>query len=565
MRTACTTRNLVTALWIAATTGLATAQDQTRRLSSNAAGDPGSGDSIHATVSADGNFVAFASIADDLVPNDTNGHSDIFLFDRVAGTLERVSVATDGSEANYESYMPSLSADGRYVAFGSVATNLGGGSKIIGEIFVRDRVAGTTTCVSVDASGAPANRYSEGPSISGDGNRITFGSYATNLDPADTNGAYDVFVHDVSAGTTSLVSVTSSGVVGDAISFGALLSSDGKHVSFFSQATNFPNAPTSFGTAYVKDLDTGNLERVDVDSTGAFPAIGASPNGISNDGSIVLLVTGQALVPEDTNSKADAYVRDRTNGVTERASLATGGGQITGVAAAGMSNDGRFVGFLSVADDATFDDHNGFLDLIIHDRVLGISTLVSRGTLDERIAHYPYLEPYGSDPGRWISDDGSQIVFESDTPDLVSGDTTGLADVFLRSLDRHAATTTHYGSGWPGTGGVIPTLSPRTPPYRGAQLDVDVTNSAGASTIALVFVGFARSDVATSLGGSLLVDSTLVIPLGLADAGATLSGVLPTDYWAKGLALDLQGIELDSGASRGVSFTDGLELVLGDS
>jgi hypothetical protein len=112
---------------------------------------------------------------------------------------------------------------------------------------------------------------------------------------------------------------------------------------------------------------------------------------------------------------------------------------------------------------------------------------------------------------------------------------------------------------------VIPTLSPRTPPYRGAQLDVDVTNSAGASTIALVFVGFARSDVATSLGGSLLVDSTLVIPLGLADAGATLSGVLPTDYWANGLALDLQGIELDSGASRGVSFTDGLELVLGDS
>jgi len=564
MRTARALATILPALWISAA-GLAAAQDQTLRVSNNPAGDPGSNFSFHPRVSADGRFVTFTSYADDLVANDTNKTFDVFVFDRVAGTLERVSVASDGSEGNGESTLSEISADGRYVAFSSSATNLvAHDSNHHRDVFLRDRVSGTTTVVSVTNSGVLGNGDSSVDGICADGTRISFSSVASNFDSADTNGVYDVYVRDLVAGTTTLASVTQAGVVGNDMSIGASLSGDGVHVEFFTHATNFPNAPVN-GGAYVKDLDTGNLERVDVDWNGNYPQNGALPRGISSDGSLVLFDSGEQLVLQDTNQRADAYLRDRVNSTTERVSLATGGGQISAGYRSGMSSDGRFIAFFAPSDDATFDDHNGFEDLIVRDRALDVSTLVSRGTLDERITHDCYLDaPDGGGSG-WISDDGSQIVFDSDTADLVSGDSTGFADIFLRSLDRHAATSAHYGTGWPGTNGAIPTLTTQAPPYRGSSLDLDISNSAGVATTAFVFIGYARADVATGRGGSLLVDPAVLLPLRIKAAGGKLKGIVPTDYWANGLVLDLQALELDAGASRGASFTDGLELVLGDS
>lgn len=556
---------VLSALCIAVASGLAAAQDQTLRLSSNQAGDPGSNHSFQSQVSADGRFVAFWSYADDLVPNDTNLSADVFVFDREAGTLERVSVANDGSEANGGSTVPSISADGRYVAFSSVATNLIANDKNNHrDVFVRDRVAGTTVAVSVSTGGGLGNKDSSSSKICADGTRIVFVSEATNFDSGDTNGKSDIFVRDLVAGTTTLVSETQSGTNSNDYSWGVCISADGVHVAFYTHATNFPNAPIN-GGAYVKDLDTGYLERVDADSNGNYPLNGASPGGISSDGSLVLFDSYEALVPEDVNGAYDVYIRDRTHATTERVSLATGGGEITWGRTSAMSSDGRFVAFLAGGDDATSDDANGFTDVIVRDRLLDVSTLVTRGTLDERITHDCYLETSAGGAGGWLSDDGAQIAFHSDTADLVAGDATGLVDVFLRSLDRHPATSAHYGSGWPGTGGTIPTMDPKTLPYRGTTLEVDVTNSSGSATTAFVFIGFARGDVPTHFGGSLLVDWTSLFPVPLAASGFTLTGGLPTDYWANGLVIDLQAVELDPGASRGLSFTDGLELVLGDA
>src|SRR5439155_1267798 len=152
------------------------------------------------SISADGRFVAFGSIYSNLVPGDTNGVPDVFVRDRAAGKTERVSVASDGTQANGESAFyapPSISADGRFVAFSSGSTNLvPGDTNGWIDIFVRDRLAGATERVSVASGGAEANDSSFNPAISGDGRFVAFSSSATNLVQADSNGMQDVFLHE---------------------------------------------------------------------------------------------------------------------------------------------------------------------------------------------------------------------------------------------------------------------------------------------------------------------------------------------------------------------------------
>lgn len=163
--------------------------------STGAQGNSQSGDWRGQAVSADGRYVAFASDASNLVPGDTNGTWDVFLRDRVAGTTTRLSVADDESQANRESIHPSISADGRYVAFSSYAANLvAGDTNDMFDIFVRDTVAGTTTRASVGPAGGQSNYGSWSPRISADGRVVAFLSYATNLVAGDTNGVADVFV-----------------------------------------------------------------------------------------------------------------------------------------------------------------------------------------------------------------------------------------------------------------------------------------------------------------------------------------------------------------------------------
>ena len=171
----------------------------TERVSVHSLGAEGNDHSIYPSVSADGRYVAFHSLATNLVPGDTNGVQDVFVRDRQSGTTERVSVDSLGAQGNSLSEFPSISADGRYVAFHSWASNLvPGDTNGWGDVFVRDCQSGTTERVSVDSLGAEGN-YTSGfsrPSISPDGCCVAFESAASNLVTGDTNGEEDVFVRD---------------------------------------------------------------------------------------------------------------------------------------------------------------------------------------------------------------------------------------------------------------------------------------------------------------------------------------------------------------------------------
>src|SRR5207247_1588614 len=188
-------------------------------------------------------FLAFASDATSLVPGDTNGNTDVFVHDRQTGTTERVSVDSAGHEGNGYSQQPAISADGRFVAFTSDATNLvPGDTNGVTDVFVHDRQTGTTERVSVDSAGNQGDRRSGNslsrPAISAGGRFVAFASDATTLVPGDTNGDVDVFVHDRETGTTERVGERAVerpfGVTGPS------LSADGRFVAFASRTLLFP-------------------------------------------------------------------------------------------------------------------------------------------------------------------------------------------------------------------------------------------------------------------------------------------------------------------------------------
>ena len=223
-------------------------QQGTERVSVDSAGNQGNGASAFPSISPDGRFVAFRSDASNLVPGDTNGIGDVFVHDRQTGATQRVSVSSSGTQAaGLNSAGASISADGRLVAFASGASNLvSGDSNNARDIFVHDRQTGATTRVSVSSSGVQANANSFFPSLSADGRLVSFYGSSNNLVPGDTNGKSDVFLHDRQTGTTLLVSVDSAGNQGNQSSSGASsISADGRSVAFSSQASNLVSDDTN--------------------------------------------------------------------------------------------------------------------------------------------------------------------------------------------------------------------------------------------------------------------------------------------------------------------------------
>ena len=176
--------------------------DKISRVSLDSNGVQGNGDSFNnwgPSVSADGRYVAFESRATNLVSGDNNSRCDVFVRDRLTGTTERVSLSFNGVQGNGDSVQPSISADGRYVAFSSVASNLVSGGTSYWQVFVRDRQAGTTKLVSSNSVGGQGIGDSGYPSISADGGYVAFESQATNLVAGGTNGLYQVFIRDLQA------------------------------------------------------------------------------------------------------------------------------------------------------------------------------------------------------------------------------------------------------------------------------------------------------------------------------------------------------------------------------
>jgi Tol biopolymer transport system component len=384
-----------------------------------------------AVVSAGGRYVAFFSVASNLVPGDTNGRWDVFVRDRLAGTTERVSVDSNGVQGNANSglYGIAISADGRYVAFESaVNTLVPGDTNGSRDIFVRDRFNSKTVRVSVDSGGTQGNDDSLYPVMSDDGHLISFSADATNLVPGDTNAVMDVFVHDRTTGTTVRVSVSAGGAQANGASGGSGFSADGRYIVFESGATNLVSGDTNGKEdIFIRDTQNGAVERMSVATNGAQGDAHSYWPTISADGRYVAFTTEATnFAAGDTYGSRDVFVHDHLAGTTSLVSISISGVPGNhGSQEISLSSDGRFAAFKSGATDLI---PNGPLNLshwiFVRDLQAGTTELVSR-------ANDGSIPSLGGSDIPWISADGRYVVFRSYATDLVPGDTNGYTDVFI--------------------------------------------------------------------------------------------------------------------------------------
>jgi Tol biopolymer transport system component len=400
------------------------------RVSISSAGEWGNNWSGLPDISADGRYVAFEALASNLVSGDTNGKVDVFVRDRLSRQTSRVSISTTNQQGNNDSMVASISTDGRYVAFESVASNLvSGDTNGVRDIFLRDRQTGQTSLVSVDSGGVQGNGTSVDPAISTDGRYVAFASDATNLVSGDTNGVRDIFVRDMQTGQTKRPSVDSIGTQGSGTSEDPSISSDGHLVAFSSASNNLVTGDTnSKWDIFVHNSVTGQTSRVSI-SSGNLQANDSSDEPfITPDGSLVVFSSlATNLVNGDTNGKKDIFVRNLQSGQTSRVSISSNSVQANdGSELAVISADGRFVTFTSYASNLVGGDANGKADVFIRDRQSGRTSLASVSSLGV------YGNNYSGSTA--ISGDGRFVVFASNATNLVSGDTNGFTDVFLVHL-----------------------------------------------------------------------------------------------------------------------------------
>jgi Tol biopolymer transport system component len=577
------------------------ASQTTTRVSVDSSGRQANSWSDEPSISDDGRYVVFASRATNLVSTDLSSDLDVFLHDVLTGQTSIVSISTSGANGHDDSFDASISGDGRFVVFESLATNLvAGDTNGTSDVFVRDRATQETTRVSVDSSGIQANDWSDLPAVSADGRWIVFQSGATNLVPGDTNGTSDVFLHDRATGATTRVSVASDGAEGNGTvirsSFApaGAVSSDGRFVAFDSSATNLVLGDTNGADdVFVHDVATGATTRVSVDSAGHEADGGSTTARISADGRFVAFFsTATNLVIGDTNRLSDVFVHDRETGVTTRVSVDSVGGQANGGSgpSLNLSATGRFVAFDTVASNLVYDDNNRTSDVYLHDRETGQTTRVSVDSAGRQsVSNYG---SYGCD----VSSDGRFVAFGSYAGDLVPGDTnTGCdelnidtcEDVFLRDREPCAAGTVGAVLGSPRD---VLSVSGRTRLVtlaRGVSFDVSLAappaGPANALYVLWIWSGFPSRQHDVSGGGERLgctvnptpFDATLA-PQPLACLHATAvrasacgaADVLPSPSrapWSRTRAgfsrptrLTLQGLVRDNSASNalGVSVTN---------
>jgi Tol biopolymer transport system component len=430
---------------------------------------------VTTAISADGRYVAFQSLASNLVAGDTNGVQDVFVHDRVTGDTTRVSVDSSGTQATGVSWSSAISADGRYVAFYSPASNLvAGDTNGMSDVFVHDRVTGDTTRVSVASSGTQADDYSGSPAISADGRYVAFASSASNLVAGGDTAllSQDIFIHDRVSGATTRVSVGTGGTQANNISQAPKISADGRYVAFYSAASNLVAGDTNARTdVFVRDRVTGVTTRVSVATSGAQANGSSYVCGISGDGRYVAFYSAASnLVAGDTNGTYDVFVRDRVTGATTRVSVAPSGAQSNGSSSVpAISGDGRYVVFESAASNLVAGDTNAKTDVFVRDRLQataavtrlsdfnrdGATDLVARDAAG-RLWLYPG-NGAGGFKGRRQIGVGWNSVTAIITPGDITGD--GNADVLARdSVGRlwlypgngssGFSTRRQIGSGW---------------------------------------------------------------------------------------------------------------------
>jgi len=400
-----------------------------RRISVDSSGGEANGASAFAKLSETGRYVVYQSVADNLVADDTNLVRDAFLHDVLTGKTSRVSVDSDGVQGDDESSLATLSADGRYVVFRSIATNLvDNDTNNKEEIFLHDTLTGKTQRVSVDSAGAEADGDSSSPAINATGQFVVFESQATNLVPDDTNAAADIFLRDLQNGTTSRISLDSQGAEADAQSLAAhsTISADGRYIVFRSDASNLIfDDNNNARDIFVRDTVNNTTEIVSVHTDGTQATRGSGNQSISNNGRYVVFITfDAALVADDTNGIGDIFVRDIVDGITTRVSLSSAGEEGNNVSgSASISGDGRYVAFASLASNLVTNDTNAMEDIFVKDRQTNDVVRVSVSATG--------VEGDNNSDRPVISTDGRYIVFHSDATNLVDNDTNGVSDTFI--------------------------------------------------------------------------------------------------------------------------------------
>lgn len=400
----------------------------TELASVDTSGIQGNNVSYQSTLSQDGRYVAFASDATNLVGNDSNRLTDIFVHDRQTGQTTRDNVSSNGEQANNYSETPVISADGRFVAFVSAASNLVSENSAFNgihyfNIYVRDRQTHQTRLVSkgIDTNGQPGgcNQHCDHPQISADGHIITFVSGAWNLGDGKPYTAIGIYAFDLQTNKLQRVDVNAGA---QSISSNPRISADGRFIAYSSYSwTTYTSTPTQ---AYLYDLSTQQITTIDF-------SFGSLQNDlfvqdITPDGRFILL-TNPSWWDFTTKTVAqDFYVYDRTNQQMQNVNAVYNGSPLLGITDNGhtISPDGRYIG----AYTAGYSAYNlySYMGTYLIDKLSGAAELISPPTNGNvGFGYYTVSAPK-------FSADGRYYTFASNSPDLVAGDTNHTFDVFVR-------------------------------------------------------------------------------------------------------------------------------------
>ncbi|OUC15999.1 MAG: hypothetical protein B0A82_03825 [Alkalinema sp. CACIAM 70d] len=410
----------------------------------------GNGSSFNPVVSADGQYVAFISTANDLLPGDNDGsQADVFVYGVTTGTFDQISLnpAVAGSGSGTASGRLAISANGGRIAFATSSRLLATDTNIFNDIYVWDRATGNFILGSVNSTGSQSgNGSSDAPVLSANGQYLAFTSAASNLvATGDTNGTLDVYWRDLDSANPSRLISQVGGVAGNSSSLSPVMSDDGKTIVFASSATNLiANDTNGRADAFAYNIDSQVLSLVTRQQGTATPTVGDSGTqnpAISGDGKFAFFSSDATnLVPQDTNGVEDVFFTDLTTGAVTLVSRATrasvtGNGNSEVTDNKSISADGRYVVFTSSVDKLVSGDTNGVTDIFLRDVTLPSSDpnaikLVSRTTSGNA--------GNGNSSAPMISGDGNFIVFTSSASDLVAGDTNNQADIFL--YDRSTGT-----------------------------------------------------------------------------------------------------------------------------
>jgi len=386
------------------------------RLSVHADGSEATYDVKNPRVSRDGRVLVFQS-RNAYVPEDDNVEIDVYARDLETGEYTLVSSAADGTVGNDGSINPEPIMNGRAVLFWSVASNLvPDDTNDDSDVFIKDLETGEVELVSVSSAGEQQNFGGFDIDASEDGRFVTWDSYASNLVPGDTNLRTDIFLRDREEGTTVMVSRPPGGGLTNGISGEAKISADGSTVVFISFASNLVDLDLNQGQdVFAYSVATGAIERVNTASDGSEANHWGFAVEVDATGRHVVFQTQASnLVPTDTNGSEDTFVKDRETGRTERISVTSTGTEASSFSDAAISDDGRLVIFNSVSsrlNPASF----GQLNVYVHDRVSGSTEVVSRMATGEQ----GDFTSWHAD----VSGDGTMMVFESRAPNLLPGDT----------------------------------------------------------------------------------------------------------------------------------------------